>query len=130
MGGEPADNAAITRAILSGADHGPRRDIVVLNAAAALASMTAICDGPSGPRRDRQRGALATLDAWIAKTKQLQDQGLIMSVSNLTKRRGTMLDEIMRFHRAQLPKIKRQIPLEDVRALPKSCPRRWISPRR
>jgi indole-3-glycerol phosphate synthase len=45
-----------------------------------------------------------------------------MSVSNLSKRRGTMLDEIMRFHRAQLPKIKRRIPLEDLRALASVAP--------
>ena len=34
-GGEPAENAEITRAILGG-ERGPRRDIVLLNAAAAL----------------------------------------------------------------------------------------------
>ena len=39
-----------------------------------------------------------------------------MSVSNLSKRRGTILDEIMRFHREQLPKLMRQVPLSDVRA--------------
>ncbi len=36
VGGGPAENAAITRAILSGEEVGPRRDIVVLNAAAGL----------------------------------------------------------------------------------------------
>jgi anthranilate phosphoribosyltransferase len=35
-GGSPADNAAIFRAIADGSDHGPRRDVVVLNAAAGL----------------------------------------------------------------------------------------------
>ena len=35
-GGAPQDNARIARAILSGADRGPRRDVVALNAAAAL----------------------------------------------------------------------------------------------
>ena len=39
-----------------------------------------------------------------------------MSVSNLSKRRGQMLDEIMAFHRENLPKIKREIPLSDVQA--------------
>ncbi len=39
-----------------------------------------------------------------------------MSVSNLAKRRGTILDEIMAYHRQQLPKIKREVPLEDLRA--------------
>jgi len=34
-GGEPGENAAVTRSVLAG-DHGPARDVVVLNAAAAL----------------------------------------------------------------------------------------------
>jgi anthranilate phosphoribosyltransferase len=36
LGGEPEENARITRDVLSGKDHGPRRDVVLLNAAAAL----------------------------------------------------------------------------------------------
>jgi len=36
LGGDPERNAAITRAILAGEDRGPRRDVVLLNAAAAL----------------------------------------------------------------------------------------------
>ena len=36
-GGTAEENAATTRAILSGQDRGPRRDVVLLNAAAALA---------------------------------------------------------------------------------------------
>ncbi|MCL4871976.1 MAG: indole-3-glycerol phosphate synthase TrpC [Anaerolineae bacterium] len=39
-----------------------------------------------------------------------------MSVTNLAKQRGTILDEIMRHHREQLPKIMREIPLADLRA--------------
>jgi len=35
-GGDPDENARITRAVLSGQDRGPRRDVVLLNAAAAL----------------------------------------------------------------------------------------------
>lgn len=35
-GGDPAANAAITRAILAGEDRGAKRDVVLLNAAAAL----------------------------------------------------------------------------------------------
>jgi anthranilate phosphoribosyltransferase len=35
-GGDPADNARITRDVLSGTDRGPRRDVVLLNAAAVL----------------------------------------------------------------------------------------------
>lgn len=39
-----------------------------------------------------------------------------MSVSNVAKRRGTILDEIMAYHREQLPKRKREIALADLRA--------------
>ena len=35
-GGDPDENARITRSVLSGEDRGPRRDVVLLNAAAAL----------------------------------------------------------------------------------------------
>ncbi len=45
-----------------------------------------------------------------------------MSVTNLSKRRGTILDEIMTYHREQLPKIMREVPLEDVRALASVAP--------
>jgi anthranilate phosphoribosyltransferase len=36
VGGTPEENAAITRAILSGTDRGPKRGAVLLNAGAAL----------------------------------------------------------------------------------------------
>ena len=36
-GGEPAENAVMLRAVLAGEDRSPRRDVVLLNAAAALA---------------------------------------------------------------------------------------------
>ena len=74
LGGTPEENAAISRAILSGNDRGPRRDVVLLNAAAALsletgdwggglaAAAVAIDDG----------GALATLDNWIAMTNSFR----------------------------------------------------------
>ena len=45
-----------------------------------------------------------------------------MSVSNLAKRRGKILDEIMSYHREQLPRIKREVPLEDLRALTRVAP--------
>ena len=35
-GGSPEENAAITRAILSGTERGPKRDAVLMNAGAAL----------------------------------------------------------------------------------------------
>jgi indole-3-glycerol phosphate synthase len=40
-----------------------------------------------------------------------------MSVTNKSKRRGTILDEIMMHHREQLPKRKREVPLADLRGL-------------
>jgi indole-3-glycerol phosphate synthase len=40
-----------------------------------------------------------------------------VSVSNLARRRGTILDEIMRYHRQELPKTMREVPLENLRAL-------------
>jgi indole-3-glycerol phosphate synthase len=40
-----------------------------------------------------------------------------MSVTNLSKRRGEILDEIMRHHREALPKTMAGVPLADVRAL-------------
>lgn len=40
-----------------------------------------------------------------------------MSVSNVSKRRGTILDEIMAYHREELPKTKREVPEADLRAL-------------
>lgn len=45
-----------------------------------------------------------------------------MSVSKLAKQRGKILDEIMRYQREQLPKVMRDIPLEDVRALAAIAP--------
>lgn len=39
-----------------------------------------------------------------------------MSVSKQAKKRGKILDEIMSRHRERLPKIMREVPLEDVRA--------------
>jgi len=40
-----------------------------------------------------------------------------MSVSKLAKNRGKILDEIMAYHRERLPKIMREAPLADLRAL-------------
>lgn len=45
-----------------------------------------------------------------------------MSVSNLAKRRGAILDEIMAYHREQLPKLMREVPLADLRALAHIAP--------
>jgi indole-3-glycerol phosphate synthase len=46
-----------------------------------------------------------------------------MSVSKQARRRGTILDEIMAYHRQQLPKRKRELPLEDLRAFCSVAPK-------
>ncbi len=46
-----------------------------------------------------------------------------MSVSKTVKTRGKILDEIMRYHREQLPKIKRDVPLRDVQAFATIMPK-------
>ena len=45
-----------------------------------------------------------------------------MSVTKLAQRRGTILDEIMTFHRENLPKVMRDVLPEDVRALASVAP--------
>jgi anthranilate phosphoribosyltransferase len=74
-GGDPETNAAITRALLSGKEHGARRDVVLLNAGAALLV--------SGVATDLQHGiaqaaksidtgaALDKLDALISTSRRL-----------------------------------------------------------
>ena len=47
VGGDPEENAAITRQILAG-DKGPRRDVVLLNAAAALTAAGKAADLKEG----------------------------------------------------------------------------------
>ena len=77
LGGSPEDNAATTRAIFAG-EPGPRRDIAVLNAGAAIyaaghaddlaagvaAAQAAIDDG----------AATRTLDALVRRTQQLAEE--------------------------------------------------------
>lgn len=45
-----------------------------------------------------------------------------MSVTNLAKRRGKILDDIMRYYREQLPKVMRETPMEDLRAFASVAP--------
>jgi len=70
QGDRPEDNARILRAILSGQDRGPCRDIVLLNAAAALALESGdIEHGVEMSRRSIDSGdALRKLDDWIEIT--------------------------------------------------------------
>ncbi len=61
LGGGPEDNAAIAREVLSGTP-GPRRDVVLLNAAAAL-----VVAGRAADLRDGVRQAGAAIDDGRAK---------------------------------------------------------------
>jgi len=45
-----------------------------------------------------------------------------MSVSKTAKRRGEILDEIMAYQRERLPKVMREVPLEDLRAFASVTP--------
>ncbi len=71
-GGDPAHNAAITRAVLSG-EKGPQRDVVCLNAAAAIAAggrADSLGDGWDAARASIDSGrAMQALDALIACSK-------------------------------------------------------------
>lgn len=75
-GGTPEENAQITRQVLSGEDQGPRRDIVLLNAAAAICLESGDwLSSLAGAREAIDGGAaLQTLDAWIAKTRSYANE--------------------------------------------------------
>ena len=70
IGGTPEENAVITHDILSGKDQGPRRDLVLLNAAATLS--VECHDFVAGLEEAREAidsgKALQTLERWIEKT--------------------------------------------------------------
>ncbi|HEV3002342.1 MAG TPA: anthranilate phosphoribosyltransferase [Solirubrobacteraceae bacterium] len=67
-GGRPEDNAATTRAILAG-EHGPHRDLAVLNAGAAIYAggrADSIAEGVAAAQEAIDSGAAArTLDAYV-----------------------------------------------------------------
>ena len=72
-GGDPAANAAITRRILDG-EKGPKRDVVVINAAAALVAAGAAPDLDEGVRRAASAvddgAATGKLDTLIRFTRE------------------------------------------------------------
>jgi anthranilate phosphoribosyltransferase len=74
IGGTPEENAVITRDILSGKDQGPRRDLVLLNAAATLSvECHDFAAGLDEARQSIDSGkALATMERWIEKTNSFQ----------------------------------------------------------
>ncbi len=67
-GGGAAENATVLTAILEGAERGPKRDIVVLNAAAGLVVAGIAADLPEGIARAGEAldsgAALAVLERW------------------------------------------------------------------
>ena len=84
-GGDAAHNASVARAVLDG-EHGPVRDIVLLNAAAALAAAagvpgpeavtSALADGYARAAEAVDCGAArALLDRWIAASHRLDPKG-------------------------------------------------------
>lgn len=74
LGGSPAENAATTRAIFAG-ESGPRRDLAVLNAGAAIYAAGRaddLADGVAAAQAAIDDGAATrTLDALIARTQEL-----------------------------------------------------------
>ena len=72
-GGTPEENAAITRAILAGQEQGPKRDIVLLNAGAAIylgGKAASIADGIDVARALIESGAgLAKVDAFAKRSQ-------------------------------------------------------------
>ncbi|NMD99792.1 anthranilate phosphoribosyltransferase [Selenomonas bovis] len=72
-GGTPEENAAITRAILAGQEQGPKRDIVLLNAGAAIylgGKAASIADGIGVARSFIENGAGFKKIAAFAKLSQ------------------------------------------------------------
>jgi anthranilate phosphoribosyltransferase len=75
VGGDPDENARITRDVLSGADRGPRREVVLLNAGAALhvgGLAGSLEDGIALAETSIDEGAARdTLEAMIAYTNAI-----------------------------------------------------------
>jgi anthranilate phosphoribosyltransferase len=76
VGGEVDENAHILRAILGGEDDSPRRDVVLLNAAAALATEGGRFEAALGLARKAldSGAALEKLDALVAYSQALARQ--------------------------------------------------------
>jgi anthranilate phosphoribosyltransferase len=74
VGGTPERNAEVTRAILAG-EHGPERDLALLNAAAAIYAggrARDVAEGLEQARASVDTGAAArTLDAYLALSREL-----------------------------------------------------------
>lgn len=75
LGGTAEENAQITRDILAGRQNGPRRDVVVLNAAAALVAAGRADDLPAGIKLANESldsgAALAVLERFVEFTQRI-----------------------------------------------------------
>jgi anthranilate phosphoribosyltransferase len=80
LGGSPAENAATTRAIFAG-ESGPRRDLAVLNAGAAIYAAGRADDLAGGVAAAQAAlddgAALRALDALVARTQQLAEEAAL-----------------------------------------------------
>lgn len=74
VGGEPAENAAIVRAILDGEEHGHKRNAALLNAGAALYAAGAVDSIQAGIARATEvvdnGAAAATLEAFVKESNE------------------------------------------------------------
>ncbi|MBN2303423.1 MAG: anthranilate phosphoribosyltransferase [Anaerolineae bacterium] len=79
LGGEATENARILRGVLSGEVNSAKRDVVLLNAAAALMAGGLVDDFPAGIARAADvidsGAALAKLDTLIAHTQEIAAHG-------------------------------------------------------
>ncbi len=75
-GGEPMENAGILRSLLEGRDQSPRQDVVLLNAAAALASESGDFSSALDEAQEllSSGAALEKLDAMIAFSQRYQPE--------------------------------------------------------
>lgn len=75
LGGTAEENAEITRSILAGRENGARRDVVLLNAAAALVAAGRADDLPAGIKQANESldsgAALVVLERFIEFTKKI-----------------------------------------------------------
>jgi len=75
-GGSPADNARLVEAVLAGAERGPRRDVVVLNAGAAFVAagrVVTLADGVALATATLDAGSAALLLARLREEKAVAD---------------------------------------------------------
>ena len=79
LGGSADENAQITRAILNGRDHSARRDVVLLNAAAALVASGKAANLPVGIKQAAESidsgAAMDVLQKFVAFTQRVASSG-------------------------------------------------------